>query len=173
MNELQRLIQNLIRIGVVEAVDPKNAVCRVKTGGLTTDWLRWMTIRAGRARTWWKPSRGEQVLLLAIGGELTTALVLPAIFSNDNPPPSVSDDALVTVFPDGARFEYEPDGGRLLIDGVKDVVINASEMVISSDITINGSVTHSGGDMTSNGVVVHTHQHSGVRSGSDNSGGPA
>lgn len=170
--EIMRLLLNLIRVGVVIDVDPDNWLCRVQTGELQTGWLNWLTTRAGRARTWWKPSQGEQVLLLAIGGELTTAFVLPAIFSNDNPPPSTSDDALVTVFPDGARFEYEPDSGRLLIDGVKSVVLNADTLTLNAAVTINGTVTHQGGNLSSNGVVVHTHQHSGVQGGGSNSGGP-
>ncbi|UMT46983.1 hypothetical protein AOY90_15755 [Escherichia coli] len=41
------------------------------------DWLQWLTHRAGRSRTWWAPSVGEQVLILAVGGELDTAFVLP------------------------------------------------------------------------------------------------
>jgi phage baseplate assembly protein V len=43
---------------------------------------------------WWAPSEGEQVLVLALGGELDTAFVLPGIFSDDFPAPSVSADAL-------------------------------------------------------------------------------
>lgn len=170
--EIMRLLLNLIRVGVVIDVDPDNWLCRVQTGELQTGWLNWLTTRAGRARTWWKPSPGEQVLLLAIGGELTTAFVLPAIFSNDNPPPSTSDDALVTVFPDGARFEYEPDSGQLLIDGVKSVVLNADTLTLNTAVNINGPVTQQSGNLSSNGVVVHTHQHGGVQSGGSNSGGP-
>ncbi|WP_067487084.1 phage baseplate assembly protein V [Dickeya sp. CSL RW240] len=172
MNELQRLIQNLIRVGVVAEVDRARPGCRVKTGGLTTDWLPWLTSRAGASREWSAPSVGEQVLLLSIGGELSTAFVLPAIFSSAHPAPSDSADAQVAVFPDGARFEYEPASGRLLINGIKNMVINADAMMINSAVTINGPVTQRGGNLTSNGVVVHTHQHSGVLPGGSNTGGP-
>lgn len=57
-------------------------------------------------------SVGEQVLLLAIGGELDTAFVLPGIFSDDNPAPSASADAWHVAFPDGAVIEYEPKPAR-------------------------------------------------------------
>ncbi|WJV54477.1 phage baseplate assembly protein V [Prodigiosinella aquatilis] len=170
--EIMRLLLNLIRVGVVIDVDSDNWLCRVQTGELQTGWLNWLTTRAGTSRTWWKPSPGEQVLLLSIGGELTTAFVLPAIFSSENPPPSVSDDALVTVFPDGARFEYEPASGQLLIDGVKSVVLNANTLTLNAAVTINGPVIQQGGAMSSNGVVVHTHQHRGVQTGGSNTGGP-
>jgi phage baseplate assembly protein V len=65
----------------------------------------WPTCRAGRSRVWWAPSVGEQVLILAIGGELDTAFVLPGIFSDDHPASSASPDALHVAFPDGAFIE--------------------------------------------------------------------
>ncbi|VEB71149.1 Phage P2 baseplate assembly protein gpV [Providencia rustigianii] len=44
--DIHRLIRNLIRIGVVTAVDAKKG-CRVQIGDLETDWLNWLTLRAG------------------------------------------------------------------------------------------------------------------------------
>lgn len=115
--ELYRLLLNLIRKGVVTDVDAENWQCRVQTGDLETNWLNWLTLRAGKSRTWWKPSVGEQVLVLAVGGELTTAFVLPGIYSDACPPPSTSEDATVTAFPDGGWIEYEPETpARLLLN---------------------------------------------------------
>lgn len=102
LQEIARAIRNLIRTGIVTDVDPIGGLCRVQTGGIQTTWLNWLTARAGRSRSWWAPSVGEQVLLLAIGGELDTAFVLPGIFSDDNPAPSASPDAFHIAFPDGA-----------------------------------------------------------------------
>ncbi|SQI32053.1 Phage P2 baseplate assembly protein gpV [Providencia alcalifaciens] len=65
--DIYRLIRNMIRIGVVTAVDAKKG-CRVQIGDLETDWLNWLTLRAGQTRTMNAPSIGEQVLILAIGG---------------------------------------------------------------------------------------------------------
>ncbi|PVJ01665.1 phage baseplate assembly protein V, partial [Salmonella enterica] len=52
LTEIMRLITNLIRIGVVTEVDRENWLCRVKTGDLETNWINWLTLRAGNARTW-------------------------------------------------------------------------------------------------------------------------
>jgi hypothetical protein len=98
---IARAIRNLIRTGIVTEVDLRDGLCRVQTGGIKTTWLNWLTSRAGRSRVWWAPSVGEQVMVLAIGGELDTAFVLPAIFSDDHPAPSASADALRIDFPDG------------------------------------------------------------------------
>ncbi|GCG08915.1 phage baseplate assembly protein [Escherichia coli] len=69
LTEIMRLITNLIRTGVVTEVDRENWLCRVKTGDLETNWISWLTLRAGNARTWWRPSEGEQVVLLSLGGK--------------------------------------------------------------------------------------------------------
>lgn len=130
IHDLARLLRNLIRTGIVTEVDTARALCRVNTGGITTDWLHWLTPRAGRSRTWWAPSVGEQVLLLAVGGELDTAFVLPGIYSDDNPAPSASADALHISFPDGAVMEYEPETGALTVSGIKTATVTASESVV-------------------------------------------
>ncbi|HFK4654627.1 TPA: phage baseplate assembly protein V [Escherichia coli] len=115
IQELARALRNMIRTGLVVETNLKAGRCRVQTGGMCTDWLQWLTCRAGRSRTWWAPSVGEQVLILAVGGELDTAFVLPGIYSGDNPAPSASADALHIRFPDGAVIEYEPETSALTV----------------------------------------------------------
>lgn len=132
IQELARAIRNLIRSGVVTEVDTVQGLCRVQSGGIQTTWLNWLTTRAGRSRTWWAPSVGEQVLLLAIGGELDTAFVLPGIFSDDNPAPSASEDAWHVVFPDGAVIEYEPETSALTVSGIKTADETASESITAT-----------------------------------------
>ncbi len=154
LTEIMRLITNLIRTGVVTEVDRENWLCRVKTGELETNWISWLTLRAGNARTWWRPSEGEQVVLLSLGGNLETAFALPAVYSNQFAPPSTSADACVTEHPDGGWFEYEPTTGRWYVRGIKSMVIEAadnitmktSEFVLEADRTrINSEVVINGG----------------------------
>lgn len=132
IHDLARKINNLIRSGLVTDVDLVEGLCRVQTGGMQTTWLNWLTCRAGRSRVWWAPSVGEQVLLLAIGGELDTAFVLPGIFSDDNPAPSASPDAFHVAFPDGAVIEYEPDNGALTVSGIKTADVTASDSITAT-----------------------------------------
>ena len=132
INELARAIRNLVRTGVVVEIDLNAGRCRVRTGGIITDWLQWLTQRAGRSRTWWAPSIGEQVLILAVGGELDTAFVLPGIFSDDHPAPSASADALHIAFPDGAVIEYEPETSALTVSGIKTADVTASESITAT-----------------------------------------
>ncbi|MFU0853486.1 phage baseplate assembly protein V [Kluyvera cryocrescens] len=174
LTEIMRLITNLIRTGTVTEVDRDNWLCRVKVGELETNWINWLTLRAGKSRTWWCPSPGEQVVLFSLGGNLETAFALPAVYSNQFPPPSDSEDGSVTEYDDGGWFEYEPATGRWYVRGIKSMVIEAADnitfktsefvveavnMRINSDVVINGSVTQGGGAMSSNGIVADKHGH--------------
>ncbi|MBD8153003.1 phage baseplate assembly protein V [Pantoea agglomerans] len=187
LTEIMRLITNLIRTGTVSEVDPVNWLCRVKTGDLETNWINWLTLRAGSTRTWWQPTVGEQVVLLSLGGNLETAFALPAIYSEAFPPPDYSEDGDTTEYSDGGFFQYDPARNLWLIRGVKNVLVegaenmelntkkfalNADEAVINAAMKINGAVTQSGGAMSSNGVVVDKHVHGKVKNGTDTSGGP-
>lgn len=132
IQELARALRNMIRTGIIVETDLNAGRCRVQTGGMCTDWLQWLTHRAGRSRTWWAPSVGEQVLILAVGGELDTAFVLPGIYSGDNPAPSASADALHIRFPDGAVIEYEPETSALTVSGIKTASVTASDSVTAT-----------------------------------------
>lgn len=131
-NEIYRLLNNLIRTGTVLEVNLQDGLCRVQTGELQTTWLNWLTSRAGRTRTWWAPSVDEQVLLLSIGGDLTTAFVLPGIYSDANSAPSASADALHITFPDGAVIEYEPETSALTVSGIKTADVTASDSITTT-----------------------------------------
>ncbi|HEE8951355.1 TPA: phage baseplate assembly protein V [Providencia rettgeri] len=129
LQELYRLLINLLRQGVVEQVDLDNECCRVRTGELLTDWIKWLAPRAGDSRSWWAPTVGEQVLIGAIGGELTTGVVIGSLYSNANPAPTHSANALHHTFSDGAVIEYEPENGTLRAVGIKKAVIEASDEI--------------------------------------------
>lgn len=191
INEIQRLLRNLIRIGTVSAVNLDGGLCRVNTGNNTTGWLHWLSARAGKTLSWNAPSVGEQVLVFCLGGELDTGFVLPGIFSDDNPAPSASADALHWSFPDGAVIEYEPETGALIAIGIQTATIKAAvkilldspevecttllktaQLEVTQDATMKGNVTHSGGKLSSNGVVVDDHDHGGVQRGGSRTDGP-
>lgn len=149
LQEVARAIRDLIRTGIVTHVDREEGLCRVQAGGMETTWLNWLTCRSGRSRGWWALSVGEQVLLLAIGGELDTAFVLPSIFSDDNPALSASPNALHVSFPDGTVIEYEPEIGTLEVQKRENEREHRAHWRT----------------LKSNGVQVDNHAHGNVQSG--------
>ena len=141
LNELERLISNLLRVGVVEEVDTEKMVCRVRTGDILTDWIRWGTDRAGAGRSWWPPVAGEQVIIGAVNGELTTAFVLCSLYSDANSAPSHSAQAMHKTFSDGAVIEYEPETGELTVTGIQKATVNAAQKVDATapEVTVTAS----------------------------------
>lgn len=141
LNELERLISNLLRVGVVEEVNTEKMVCRVRTGDILTDWIRWGTDRAGAGRSWWAPVAGEQVIIGAVNGELTTAFVLCSLYSDANSAPSHSAQAMHKTFSDGAVIEYEPETGELTVTGIQKATVNAAQKIDATapEVTVTAS----------------------------------
>ncbi|HBK4690057.1 TPA: phage baseplate assembly protein V [Serratia marcescens] len=184
--ELIRLLENLIRVGVVTAIDEDNKRVRVATGGLDTTWLRWNAQRAGAFNIWMPPSLGEQVWLLCIGGNPETAIIGGSLYSNDHPAPGGSRNEMVITAPDGAKFRYDADAGELEVSGVKTAKLTAEVKVtldspvvectnllktrqfdVSEGGEMHGDFNHTGGTFVSNGVKVDDHDHGGVQRGGD------
>lgn len=155
--DLRRRIDNLLRLGTVTEV--RAGACRVLTGDITTAWRPWFTTRAGTARTSWRPTVGEQVMLLSLSGDLANAYVLPAIYQFDMPEPDDHPDRNRTVYPDGAIIEYDPEASALTVTGIKTALVKAAEkvtidcpetlctgnMTIKGNALIEGIVTYKGG----------------------------
>lgn len=195
--EILRLIENLLRLGTVTEIQHgKPPRVRVRTGGITTDWLPWAERRAGGTRTWSPPTTGEQVLLFCPSGELRNGVVLCGIPSDDNDTPSHSADVTMTLYADGATTTYNHATGTLSVAGIRKVIVEAATSVLVKcpDTTFDGNVTvkglfsyqngiagqagdngnaisgdfnHNGGRLSSNGVVLDDHGHGNVRRGGD------
>jgi phage baseplate assembly protein V len=193
--ELTRRIDNLLRIGTVAEV--KGNVCRVKTGELLTQFRPFFTRRAGTAKTSWRPTVGEQVMLLSLSGDLTSAYILPALYSDENPEPDDDDNRERTVYPDGAVIEYDPDTSALTVKGIKTATVQASELVtidcpnsvftgnlqvkkkltVDQGAKVTGAIEHKGkmtnsGGVSIDGINFGTHKHRDVQGGTGTSGGP-
>lgn len=141
LNELERLISNLLRVGVVEEVNTEKMVCRVRVGRNLTDWIRWGADRAGAGRSWWAPVAGEQVIIGAVNGELTTGFVLCSLYSDKNSAPSHSAQAMHKTFSDGAVIEYEPETGELTVTGIQKATVNAVQKIDATapEVTVTAS----------------------------------
>lgn len=126
MTEAERRISNLAMLGQVVALDAARARVRVRSGPITTGWLPFATVRAGEDRSWHPPEPGEQVVLVAPGGDLNQAVVVGSVYRADHPAPADSQNISRTVFKDGAVMEYDraqhhwrlsvPDGGKIVLE---------------------------------------------------------
>ena len=126
MTEAERRISNVALMGQVVALDTVRARVRVQAGPITTGWLPFATLRAGPDRTWHPPEPGEQVLLVAPGGDLNQGVVVGSVYRAEHPAPADSQDISRTLFKDGAVMEYDraqhhwrlavPAGGKIVLE---------------------------------------------------------
>lgn len=179
IGELQRQLANMIRVGVIAALDEENARVKVKMAGLSTDWLPWGTVRAGTTRTVSMPSEGEQVLVFSPYGDTAQAVVGPSIFQESHPSPSVSKDIEKTIFPDGSFVEYDSASNTLTVtvaangnviincqsatvNAAEKLQVNTPEAEFSGHMTIKNGLAIEGGTVTHDGVnISKTHTHIG------------
>ncbi|MFJ2986601.1 phage baseplate assembly protein V [Collimonas sp. NPDC087041] len=113
LSELLRLLSNLIRFGTIADIDHDAQRVRVRVGGNLTTWRPWITLRAGDAQSWFPPSVGEQVIVFSPEGELTNAVILPALYSDKSRPPSTNPAHHTTRYVDGTVIQYDSDAHTL------------------------------------------------------------
>ncbi len=104
--DLFRRVENLIRRGKVSALQTDPPRVRVSFGDAETDWLPWLTQRAGTDRTWWAPSVGEQIVVFAESGDPRNGVVLPGLYQAAHPAPEDDPDIALMEWDDGARASY-------------------------------------------------------------------
>lgn len=172
--ELVRCIENIVRAGTIAQVDHAVARCRVQSGGLTSNWLPWLSLRAGDVRHWSPPSAGEQCIVLSPGGNMASAFVLVGIFSDAIAANGNTGNVERTTYPDGAVIEYDhaahtltatlPAGGTVDItvpDAVTihcntaDVTASESATVHSQKITLDAPETIATGELKVMGLLTY------------------
>jgi phage baseplate assembly protein V len=116
LGELERRLSNTIRPGTVLEADYAKARLRVTMGDNTSAWLPWLTSRAGEDRTWHAPEVGEQVIVIAPGGELSAGYVMPGgVYKNDYPANGDKPEISRTTYKDGAILEYDRENHEHLL----------------------------------------------------------
>jgi phage baseplate assembly protein V len=189
LNDIYRLLLNLLRKGTVLEVDHDAELCRVECGDLQTNWIRWMAFAAGETRDWNPPTPGEQVLVLSPGGDMADAVALRGITTDDIPAPSHSPTTHTRTYPDGARIEYDhdahslvatlPAGATVLLEAPGSVTVKTANATVEADtvlvkasqITLDAGKTSctgaldvkgdvtSGGDVKASGISLTKHTH--------------
>ena len=184
--EAARAIGMLLRTGTVTEVDVSKALVRFATGDITTDWLPWFERRAGGAsggRSWWPPVVGEQGLLLAPGGDLARAVILPGMFS-DAMPAGANQAATAREDFDATDF-WQWQDGTLRAECTQSIVlkVGGSTLTITTDairmsaggatLDVASGIVTGESDVVSGGVSLRTHTHTKVMPGPALSGPPA
>lgn len=160
-NEILRRICNLIRKGSVcdvdLATDPPSVRVSIgnpdgpESSGLTTNWLPFLTPRAGTTRVWNPPTLGEPVMLFCALGDLAQGVAWGGFFTKAAPPPSRSPNVHATVYPDHAIVQYDhvehelsatlPDGSTIRVVAPGEVTVETKHATLkASTINLDGDV---------------------------------
>lgn len=130
ISELNRKLANIMRIGLVKEVDYEKARVRAKVGEFITDWLPWITTRAGEDRSWFSPNIDEQVMVLSPFGELSLGVVLPAIYQEKYPALENKKEVNSFKFGDGTKLSYDQEKHHFEVDVVDKITLKVGESSI-------------------------------------------
>ncbi|WLG55486.1 phage baseplate assembly protein V [Pseudomonas extremorientalis] len=183
---LARLLENLIRFGVIAAVQMEPPRVQVTTGKLTTAWLPWLALRAGADREWDPPTIGEQVMLVSPSGQLANGIAVTGVFSDHIPANGNRAGLHRRTYADGTVIEYDSVAHHLnatLADGGTTNLISTGGINLVGDITHQGDYIQTGNqtvtgrvdvseDVVAAKVSLVNHLTSGVKQGNDQSGVP-
>ena len=159
--------------GRIASVDLAAGRLTVALGEMETHAVRWFTGGSGDTRVWSRPRVGEQVLLLAPGGDIAGAVALRGLDCDAFPP--IGDDARELIrFADGAVIAYDPDAHKLeavLPAGATVSIVAPGGVTIDADVRITGDLIVDK-DVVAGTVSLRDHLHQGVQAGGSVSGKP-
>lgn len=155
--EQERLIGSVIIFGVITAIDPEQALVQVKADGLETDWLRWMTSRAGPNRDWHPPEVGAQVIIACPYGDPSQGIVLGSIYQDAHPAPSDTIEKDRAAFSDGASVEYDRETHTFTLDipteGIVNINCQNANVTATEKIRLDTPLTEVTGDIECAGKI--------------------
>lgn len=181
--DLNRRIESLLREGTVIEVDHGARRVRIESGGLQTDWIRWLAQRTGDSIVWDPPSIGEPGLLFCPSGEPTTGLFLPGVYCDGHDSPSSSPTQHVRVYRDGARVEYDfaahaltaalPAGATVHVIAPGSVTVETQTATVKAQsVTLDADDTTVTGSLLVKGPLTFESGATGKGGGGAGGGGP-
>ena len=153
--DLERRLQNLIRVGVVSEVQGDRA--RVDFGhGLVSEWLPWCVRRAHGDVEWWSVEVGEQVVVLSPGGLLEDGFIAWSLYQSDHPAPADSPDQHITRYGNGASMVHDRATGDLIFNLMGNFVVRSAagmQVVAPSGVQMDTPNVSTSGGVTSQGTI--------------------
>lgn len=124
--EILRMLQNMIALGTIVAVDHETARAKVSiNGGKPSRWLPVPGIVAQNFRGTNHLRKGTQVLVGSPSGDPANGVILQVYYSDELPSVS-TDGAIDTVqWEDGTTVSYDTDQKKLLMHSSGDLVASA------------------------------------------------
>lgn len=158
LSDHDRRLAGLVRVGRVAETTGDRV--RLQIGEILTQWIPVAMPAAGAVRAWSPPSVGEQMLVLAPGGEPDQSVAIGGIYSAAAPAPSDDLEETRIEWDDGAAVSYHRGAKRMTID----LPGGQLNLLAPGGVTIIGDVTVDG-DVIAGGISLIEHIHGGVQRG--------
>lgn len=190
MNVLQETIRRLAedavaryaqpRHGLVQSVDPAQHLVRVEIQpeGVVTGWIPDCSIAAGAGLRVAMPSEiGTQVLVVPGEGDEGTYRIVGRLFDDETPPPvsavtgKPAQPGEMLAVSGSATVHLSASSITLMVGQVK-LTLDSGGLHLTGALDATGNITSTGGDVKAQSISLTQHTHSGVQSGSSNTGLP-
>jgi phage baseplate assembly protein V len=137
LSDLQQRLSNLIRRGVIQAIQPgKIPKCRVALGDIVTTWLPVCQGFSGANRTDSNPfAVGDPVTVISEAGDLNNGRVFPGWNTGAMPVPEGSESEHITRYNDGTEIRYDRAAHALKI-----IIATGGSYEIVGNGTLRGPV---------------------------------
>lgn len=132
-----------IKFGTVSASKPGFARVRLPDAdNMRTMWLPIAYPKTQNDQACWTYDNGEQVAVL-MDGRGEDGVILGAVYSEADPPPTDNPDKFIVRFKDGAVFEYDRATHTATLQGMQNVFIQAAAKVTidAADTEVLGNLT--------------------------------
>lgn len=155
-SEINALMRQLIRIGIVSSVNPRNCTAKVlfedQDEAVSYD-LFVINQNTQNNQDYWLPDVNEAVLCLFLPIGIETGFILGSYYSEVDKPANTNPNVRSIGFKDGTVIQYNRETHKLIVDCVGDVEISCKNASISAQtkvsvtaplVEINGNLKVSG-----------------------------
>lgn len=164
VSEIERRIGNIIRSGIIVAVDPILKRVKIKSQGNTPSWLP-MPAEIGSNFVAWRPLRvGQQVIIASEAGDLVDCQIVGFLYSNNINYSGSNDKIDEIIFDDGTKILYDSQKKELCLDIKGSLSIKSESINIDSNINLKGDLIQTEGDIVSEKISLRKHKHKETKS---------
>ena len=160
IQQLNKRISELVKIGVIEEANEFDTLFRVRCGKILTNWIPATAIRASNDSDYWTPEVNEQVVILSPAGNLSQGIIIGSLYQTKHPAPAPNKEIRRTIYKDGTIVEYDRvkhiqatkfcDGALISYDAIShqlNVILTTegkTELISKGGIHVVGNITHDG-----------------------------
>ena len=140
MSDLEAIVKNMIKVGVIESFNEANATARVIFEDIKVKSydLPIIVKQSQNNKDYWMPDIGESVLCLFLPTGIESGFILGSYYNKKDRPPVTDQNKRTVKFKDGTVLEYDRANHKLTADVKGDIDIKATGNI---SVNANGAIT--------------------------------